>query len=71
MVDWEGLWLEEQCWVPAQHILDLELISVVKRDNVSGLGTSTAVPRGKGTVTSWPPARPTPTTRRSQRTRTS
>ncbi|KAK5935669.1 hypothetical protein CgunFtcFv8_021011 [Champsocephalus gunnari] len=52
LVDWDGYGLEERTWIPASFIVDPSMIKDFDRDHPEVPGTSGAVPRGGGTVTS-------------------
>ena len=52
LVDWDGYGLEERTWIPASFIVDPAMIKDFDRDHPEVPGTSGAVPRGGGTVTS-------------------
>ena len=50
LADWEGYRPEEQCWLLAWHILELE-VRVLRRDCAVGMGMSVAINReGYSTV---------------------
>ena len=54
LVDWEGYGPEERAWVSTKNIVDPTLIQEFNRRHPDQPGTSGAVPRGGGTVTSSP-----------------